>query len=238
MSVVRHFPVNTSGRDFLLGDLHGCMSEFNALLEAVKFDRAVDRVFAVGDLVDRGPDSMGALRLLREPWFFTVLGNHEAMMLNAMTLGDPYEMELWIANGGAWHGDHLGDELDSLLVDVDSLPLAIVVGDGAHRFNVVHAEFFGSDAELSAGDFDGGTVQRLLWGRALASGRAPADLTQPESVTYVGHSIVETIGRVGSHRFIDTGAFLPHTRGEPGFLTMIEHATGKILQATTEAIPA
>jgi len=67
-------PANTLGRDFIVGDLHGCRSLLEDLLAEVAFDGARDRLFSVGDLVDRGPDSEGCLELLKEPWFYPVLG--------------------------------------------------------------------------------------------------------------------------------------------------------------------
>src|SRR3546814_1363745 len=73
----RHLPANTAGRDFIVGDLHGCLDLLQVELARIAFDPTRDRLFSVGDLTDRGPDSMGCLRLLREPWFYAVHGNHE-----------------------------------------------------------------------------------------------------------------------------------------------------------------
>ena len=53
--VVRRFSTNPNGRDLIVGDLHGCVSKFRARLDEVGFDPARDRVFALGDLIDRGP---------------------------------------------------------------------------------------------------------------------------------------------------------------------------------------
>lgn len=78
--VIYHYS-NAHGRDYIVGDLHGCTNMLLALLDHVQFDPAADRVFSVGDLVDRGPDSEGCLALLEHPWFHAVLGNHDAMLL-------------------------------------------------------------------------------------------------------------------------------------------------------------
>lgn len=77
---------NLVGRDFVIGDLHGCTLALEELLNHVRFDKSKDRLFSVGDLVDRGPDSIGALALLNERWFFAVLGNHEHMLRDAITM--------------------------------------------------------------------------------------------------------------------------------------------------------
>lgn len=75
-------PANTQGTDYVVGDLHGCFQLLQDALDKVFFDPACDRLFSVGDLVDRGPDSLKCLQLLAEPWFHAVMGNHEAMLAN------------------------------------------------------------------------------------------------------------------------------------------------------------
>jgi serine/threonine protein phosphatase 1 len=73
---IQRIAANSRGRDFVIGDLHGCLDQLQLKLALVSFaPERGDRLFAVGDLVDRGPDSLGCLNLLREPWFFSVLGN-------------------------------------------------------------------------------------------------------------------------------------------------------------------
>ena len=50
----KHYKLNTEGRDFVIGDLHGCYDEFLAVLADISFDTKIDRMFSVGDLIDRG----------------------------------------------------------------------------------------------------------------------------------------------------------------------------------------
>ena len=61
-----------------------------------------DTLLSVGDLTDRGPRSLDCLRLLREPWFHAVRGNHEGLMLAALFDGDAESRALWVLNGGHW----------------------------------------------------------------------------------------------------------------------------------------
>lgn len=64
-------------RRIYVGDVQGCREELETLLEALRFDPARDRLRSVGDAVNRGPDSAGCLRLLKQLDAVMVLGNHE-----------------------------------------------------------------------------------------------------------------------------------------------------------------
>lgn len=67
-------------RTIIVGDVHGCLDELKALLDKVKFSPGSDRLIVAGDLVDRGPDSAGVVRFVRENGE-CVLGNHEAKLM-------------------------------------------------------------------------------------------------------------------------------------------------------------
>ena len=82
MSLVQRFTQNTRGRDFVVGDLHGCFDYLRVMLEHIQFDRVTDRLFCVGDLVDRGPQSEEAIDWIAKPWFHAVRGNHEQMAID------------------------------------------------------------------------------------------------------------------------------------------------------------
>jgi bis(5'-nucleosyl)-tetraphosphatase (symmetrical) len=66
-----------SGRRIFIGDIQGCLVELEELLDAVQFQAGIDELHPVGDLVNRGPLSLGVLRLLRELDAGGVLGNHD-----------------------------------------------------------------------------------------------------------------------------------------------------------------
>lgn len=63
-------------RTIIVGDIHGCLEEFEELLRKVEYSTE-DRLVLAGDLVDRGPDSAGVVRKAREMGAECVLGNHE-----------------------------------------------------------------------------------------------------------------------------------------------------------------
>lgn len=67
----------TSKRTILIGDIHGCIDEFNELVKALSYNKETDRLILLGDLIDRGPDSVGVIAKAREMNLECVMGNHE-----------------------------------------------------------------------------------------------------------------------------------------------------------------
>lgn len=115
----------------VIGDVHGCYKTLLALLRKCP-DR--DVVF-VGDLIDRGPDSLNVLRLVRER-YRTVLGNHEDMMLLAEDKAHHYD--LWMMNGGRATLNQLGEENLAYWREwFTHLPYKIEVGD----FIISHSNY-------------------------------------------------------------------------------------------------
>jgi len=164
-TTIQKLPANTLGKDYVVGDLHGCFSLLERLLVEVRFDKGLDRLFSVGDLIDRGPESLRCLQLLAEPWFYAVQSNHENMMLNFflpyLVSGKLDRLEDvtgtgFLNYGGDWVEHYyqpdqhcMSAEFNRGLAMILEMPLLYVVGEGKNRFHVIHAELVRSDYKSS-----------------------------------------------------------------------------------------
>lgn len=78
----RFFAANPVGVDWVCGDLHGEFEALQAALSNAEFDTSVDRLFLLGDTIDRGPESRLLLEwVLGTDWVYSVMGNHELMFI-------------------------------------------------------------------------------------------------------------------------------------------------------------
>jgi serine/threonine protein phosphatase 1 len=92
-----------NGRTYVIGDIHGCLNELNALLDFLRPD-SNDQVCFLGDYVDRGTDSKGVIARLIQlrdegPRCTFLKGNHEAMLLAYLGHAGLYG-DAFLLNGG------------------------------------------------------------------------------------------------------------------------------------------
>ncbi len=164
------------GRTFVMGDLHGCYESMQQTLQTLAFKpEQGDVVLALGDLTDRGPDSVSCLRLLHQPWFHSIRGNHEQLMLTALLGQSPHARKLWFTNGGSWYeglSATLQEEVLALCRSkVASLPYALEITTRAqHRVGLVHADPIFNHWQLLVKTLrapapDPELLEKLLWQR-------------------------------------------------------------------------
>ena len=119
---------------YIIGDIQGCHADLCALLDRVGFDAARDRAWFTGDLVNRGPASLAALRLVKDlgDRAVVVLGNHDLHLLACRHVDGVRPRP----------GDTLDDVLaapdrDELLDWLRTRPL--IHHDAKHDLTLVHA---------------------------------------------------------------------------------------------------
>ncbi|WGZ95822.1 MAG: metallophosphoesterase [Candidatus Thiothrix putei] len=135
----KFFGKNARGRDFVVGDIHGSFSALERLLRRINFNPEADRVFSVGDLIDRGSESHRVIEFLNHDWFHSIMGNHERMLLDSEH--NAAVLENWTRyNGGAWWKrvpEHVRPRIRKVL---EQLPLAFEVSTANGHIGIVHAD--------------------------------------------------------------------------------------------------
>lgn len=212
---------NTKGNDYVVGDLHGCIRQLYTALTQLNFDPSRDRLISVGDLVDRGIDNLMALKLINEPWFYAVLGNHEVMHMDE-------DFEFDHNNGMEWATSYVRERNRAKALDQDAkeyfklvarfknLPIAIEIETEHGLMVVLHAEVTPviqewslarelieavKDHQLCKSDF--------LWGRkryqVISSYFDPDEYVDGVTYIFTGHTPVNQPTWHGNHLNIDTG---------------------------------
>lgn len=198
--------VNPHGRDFVIGDIHGCVTAMQRQLQSIGFDERRDRLICVGDLIDRGPDSRHAFDLLALPWFYSVIGNHEHLFVSAMREGHAEHREVFLNNGGDWVL-HYPERWHEWFALIEQLPLAIELENhqGEH-IGVIHADYPLADwqdfAQMSYHD-----AERAIWAREAFRQRETYTVKGIDWLIY-GHNVTRHELRLGNRLYIDGGAYL------------------------------
>jgi serine/threonine protein phosphatase 1 len=197
----------------------------DALLDENNFDAEHDRLFSVGDLVDRGPESHLALQWLAKPWFFACRGNHEQFVLDS---ADPEQRELWVNhNGGEWWLDLTDAERQRFIDEIARIPLVLEVTTRQGIVGIVHADVPPTMSwdeftkRLDRGDED--AIFYAMWSRNRIAG-AIASLPVKGRVdrVYCGHTPTREAVTVDNVHYIDTGAVYYSEGYLEARLTMVE----------------
>lgn len=151
---------------YVISDVHGHLADLRATLEAADLVGLVDgedrwvggdsQLWVLGDLVDRGPDGIGVLRLVRSlqqqapEHVHMLMGNHESLMLGTKLFPGTRFPSVWTINGG------LRADQDALTDDevswLRSLPLMALAGDQLlmHSDTTDYLTWGGSIEEINA----------------------------------------------------------------------------------------
>lgn len=164
-------------RHLIVGDIHGRYDMLEQLLEMANYDPAKDVVYSVGDMINRGPDSVKVIEFFQQERCYAIKGNHELMA------ADRDWWETWLAPhiGGLQCMDALGRhgyDHQWLKDQIRDLPWAIEVGEDGEEgaFRIIHAEMPAGwpDAFLrktlnEAINHNDPTFAHTIWGRNLVN---------------------------------------------------------------------
>ncbi|KAA0975355.1 metallophosphoesterase [Pseudomonas sp. ANT_H12B] len=227
---VKRFAVNAAGRDFAVGDIHGHFTRLQAVIDAAGFNPLVDRLFSVGDLIDRGPECRDVLDWLTKPWFHPVRGNHDDYVVNF----DTCDIVNWLYNGGAWFADLSLLEQQAFAAQFAELPIAIEVDTAHGLIGIVHAdcpfpswEQLRKELQMPESNKHLQRVQTFcMWSRRRIDQREMHGVHGLRALV-VGHTPLDTPVRLGNVFHIDTAGWKP----DRGYFTLLN-------LETLEAIPA
>jgi len=211
--LVKRFGINKEGRDIAVGDIHGHFSYLQRELNRIKFDPTVDRLFSVGDLVDRGPENKRAFEWLSYPWFHPVMGNHDHHVARWDTV------ESWLGKAGKWFSEAFNDEEKVMFAaPFQDLPVAIEVETKYGIVGLVHAEcpFDDWNTLLERLGPDQHPRERKLVANSCMYSRRKFEFKEKDRVqniraVVVGHNPVKEVLKLGNTYFIDTEGWKPRS---------------------------
>lgn len=221
MSRIQYFNYNEKGRDYICSDIHGHFYLLEDKLKSVNFNKSLDRLFCLGDLIDRSDDSVLVLDYLKEPWFYSIIGNHEIMLIDACEEDNPDVKRQWYFWGGDWAEDLSDEELDIYYQAISRLPVAIELElKSAKKIALVHANLpdVADWDEMkvfleSLPDVNLNThlplLRTMLWNKAPVYEHRSAGIEPVKNIEHVfhGHSIVKEIVVLENRTFMDLGSY-------------------------------
>ena len=201
------------GRDWVVGDVHGCFQTLHQALLDIEFEHGRDRLFSVGDLINRGPNSIEAIEWLEEERFeAVVMGNHEAEMVRLLQTGeilDPPRREQ------QWMRQIPRQDLFRWHRALRPLPLAVAVETEHGRVGIVHCTTLddGWDTTIDALEKrDVAAINTVLLGPDERRRRERPICNAISGIDRViaGHQPVSEPECIGNRWNIDTGAGISH----------------------------
>ncbi|MFT6985714.1 MAG: putative phosphodiesterase [Psychromonas sp.] len=218
----RYYPANRIGRDYFVGDLHGKYALLRQALQKINFDFDNDRLFSVGDLIDRGEEPFQCLLLAQENWFIPVLGNHEQFLIECED-NDINKKIGWYLNGGEWW-EYLHPQERHLAKKIieEKFSLTLTVETLAGKVGVIHAQYPLANWPLKESSLNRNTLYELLWSRDCLSSDKVRSVAGIDFIVS-GHTPLTKPLLKGRQLFIDTGCgHRPSAMGPSPHLTICE----------------
>ncbi|MFD2179309.1 metallophosphoesterase [Veronia pacifica] len=203
-------------RVFVVGDIHGKLSLLKNTLQQVLFNHERDLLIAVGDLVDRGPESADTLRYFSQhPSLFSVIGNHELMLSKAFNVWEKERLSdeerryktHWLNNGGAWAENYSYEQLKEMADIVLDMPSVITCRlKNGKNIGISHAQPHSLNwREMESWQGDLMSNPRWIWGRTRFKGEPDSPVDHID-MTFHGHTRSKDVQQVSNSYFIDTAS--------------------------------
>ena len=209
---VQTFSKNNKGKDFVVGDIHGRYDELMSSLDEVHFDFTCDRLFSVGDLVDRGSQHKEVVKLINEDWFWPVRGNHDQFIIDQFNdervllwqYRDYSAAEVHQRLEGQWFAELSNDEQVWFYNQLKGLPYLIEVEIDCKKVGICHAGLprYIDDWEELKKQLDDRDVRE----QALRTRRSPKQdrVIKNINITVHGHTCFESALSFNNSNWIDT----------------------------------
>ncbi len=164
--------INENKCVFVIGDLDADLAKFEQALSSVNFNPVEDILFSLGDVIDRGNDSITLLKRFKELDVKMCLGNHEHMFLESLLAHDPSYYNLWVENGGRWHTFASAGELKFVYKQLLKCPLSFLIEYAGLKIGLSHTVTADWDWQHRSKNKQR-AVSSLLWDRSLVRKNEP-----------------------------------------------------------------
>ena len=224
--------LDSGNKVWIIGDIHGYKETLESLIDNLNLGLE-DIAICLGDMVDRGPDSVGVVNLfMHEDNLYSLKGNHEEMLLMDWLKTDGFGN---YSDNGFWSSikSLSREDMQRVRKFISLLPTEIILD----KFRLVHAGYCDMPYMTS---LDQQTDNERLWSRDIFTVNYPFDLKR---TVIVGHTIIQNYGIFDDHKVwiskklledgrpsaigIDTGVYLQ--RDANPRISAFELGSGKIV---------
>ena len=211
MAMVKVWNKEIKGKLYAVGDIHGCYNLLMSRLKEIGFDFENDLLVAVGDLVDRGNQNVECISLIDEPWFTSVKGNHEDLVI----MGDINRsyFNCHIQNGGEWFYDLDYQVQREIIKKLKTLPIALEISHNGKKFGFVHGHIEQNNWDEFKETFTQEPTafrdpsELAMWGRdRLDEEKKQYTCVSGVDAVIMGHTVTQKPCKRDNCYWIDTGA--------------------------------
>jgi len=205
---------------YVMSDIHGMCDKYVAMLDKIGGIKDGDRVYILGDIIDRGPDGdVILLSMMNDPRIIPIIGNHESLALpimQAICNGKPFgEIEktkayrVWAAMGGeataAGFLSHSRETQQRIIDYIESFRVYEEIVIAYKRFHLSHTL---PEYEPNRGVHDV-TLPEFIWGEPDYGVCYDPDVTFVTGhtpTTLINSASADSVWRGNGHIAIDCGA--------------------------------